>query len=137
MMKRFQGSLANISYYLFITAVGGTALVGCSTLQPVTAGKTIRGLHADQVTVIVPKAVIGRHQDVRLDMQPGTCTPFASDKNGVFFKADKPVFVRSWVLIAPKTVDGGVFVPNDPSKPCKPFYVFEGTPIPMEKAQEP
>jgi hypothetical protein len=117
----------------------GCALVvsGCAHLGPVTAGKTIRGLHADQVTVIVPKAVIGRNQDLRLDMQPGTCTPYASNDQGVFYKSDKPVFIRSWVVLVPKTVDGGVFVPNDASKPCKPFYVYEGTPFPAQKAQEP
>lgn len=112
------------------------AFAGCANLGPVTAGKMVRGLHADQVTVIVPKAVIGRNQDLRLDMQPGTCTPYASNDKGVFFKADKPVFIRSWVVIAPKTVDGGVFVPDDPSQSCKPFYVYEGTPVPAQKAQE-
>jgi hypothetical protein len=89
------------------------------------------------VTVIVPKAVIGRNQDLRLDMQPGTCTPYASNDKGVFYKSDKPVFIRSWVVLVPRTVDGGVFVPNDPLQPCKPFYVYEGTPFPAQKAQEP
>jgi hypothetical protein len=112
-------------------------LSSCAHLGPVTAGKMIRGLRADEVTVIVPKAVIGRNQDLRLDMQPGTCTPYASNDKGVFYKSDKPVFIRSWVVLVPRTVDGGVFVPNDPSQPCKPFYVYEGTPFPAQKAQEP
>ena len=121
----------------FIVLVCALVVAGCAHLEPVTAGKMVRGLHADQVTVIVPKGVIGRNQDLRLDMQPGTCTSYASNDQGVFFKADKPVFIRSWVVITPKAVDGGVFVPFDSSKPCKPFYVYEGTPFPAQKAQEP
>ena len=122
---------------LLLVIVSATILQSCAHLEPVTAGKKVRGLNADQVSVIVPKAIIGRMQDLRMDLQPGTCTPYASNEKGVFYKSDKPVFVRSWVVLTPKTVDGGIFVPFDAAQPCKPFYVSEGTPFAVQKAQEP
>ena len=122
---------------LILIFTSAALLQSCAHLEPVTAGKKVRGLNADQVTVIVPKAIVGRMQDVRVDVQPGTCTPYASNEQGVFYKSDKPVFVRSWVVLTPKTVDGGIFVPFDASKPCKPFYVYEGTPAAVRKAQPP
>ena len=122
---------------LLLVVVSAAVLQSCAHLEPVTAGKKVRGLNADQVSVIVPKAIIGRMQDLRMDLQPGTCTPYASNDKGVFYKSDKPVFVRSWVVLAPKTVDGGIFVPFDAAQPCKPFYVYEGTPAAVQKAQTP
>jgi hypothetical protein len=122
-----------------VVVLGAVTLLlgsGCESLEPVNAQRTLRGLNADKVTVLVPKNVIGRAQDVRLDLPPGKCTPYASNEKGVFFKSDKPLFIRSWVVIAPRTVDGGVFVPNDPAEPCKPFYIYEGRPTPVQKAQE-
>jgi hypothetical protein len=122
---------------LLLLVISAAILPSCAHLEPVTAGKKVRGLNADQVNVIVPKAIIGRMQDLRMDLQAGTCTPYASNDNGVFYKSDKPAFIRSWVVLVPKTVDGGIFVPFDATKPCKPFYVYEGTPAPVQKAQEP
>jgi hypothetical protein len=110
---------------------------GCSTLQPVSAQKIIRGLPADHVTVMVPNAVVGRQQDLRLDLPATSCTAMAANDKGVFFKADKPVMIRSWVVLAPKMVDGGVFVPDDPAQPCKPFYVYDGTPLAVQKTDAP
>jgi hypothetical protein len=122
---------------LLLVVVSAAVLQSCAHLEPVTAGKKVRGLNADQVNVIVPKAIVGRMQDLRMDLQPGTCTPYASNDKGVFYKSDKPAFVRSWVVLTPKTVDGGIFVPFDASKPCKPFYVYEATPAAVQKAQTP
>jgi hypothetical protein len=120
-----------------LIVISAAILQSCAHLEPVTAGKKVRGLNADQVNVIVPKAIVGRMQDLRMDLQAGTCTPYASNDKGVFYKSDKPVFIRSWVVLVPKTVDGGIFVPFDPAAPCKPFYVYEGSPAPVQKAQEP
>ena len=125
------------SVNLLLVLISAAVLQSCAHLEPVTAGKKVRGLNADQVNVIVPKAIVGRMQDLRMDLQPGTCTPYASNDKGVFYKSDKPVFIRSWVVLTPRTVDGGIFVPFDSAKPCKPFYVYEGTPAPVQKAQEP
>jgi hypothetical protein len=122
---------------LLLLVISAAILPSCAHLEPVTAGKKVRGLNADQVNVIVPKTIIGRMQDLRMDLQAGTCTPYASNDKGVFYKSDKPAFIRSWVVLVPKTVDGGIFVPFDATKPCKPFYVYEGTPAPVQKAQEP
>jgi hypothetical protein len=135
----FGNSAVKFTRDIALVAVCLCALLfaSCSSLQPVSAEKMVRGLHADHVTVIVPKAVIGRHQDLRLDMPAANCTSFASNDKGVFFKADKQVSIRSWVVLIPKFVDGGVFVPDDPALPCKPFYVAEGTPFAVEKTQEP
>jgi hypothetical protein len=94
-------------------------------------------LVADHVTVVVSAPVVGRQQDVRLDMPATSCQAIAANDKGVFFKADKQVMIRSWVVLVPKLVDGGVFVPNDPAQPCKPFYMYEGTPVPVFKTETP
>ena len=75
--------------------------------------------------------------DVRMDMGPGTCTPFVANDHGVFFQSDRTVVVRSWLMVNPETLPGGVFVPDDPTQPCKPFYLRMGMPIPVEKTQNP
>ena len=75
--------------------------------------------------------------DVRMDMGPGTCAPFIANEKGVFFQSDRTVVVRSWIMINPETIPGGVFVPDDPTQPCKPFYFRMETSILVEKAEKP
>ncbi len=109
----------------------------CTTLEPISGEKIIRGIPADRAVVTVPTAVIGRTQDLRLDMAPAKCTPVASDDKGTYFQSDKQVIIRSWVVLNPRMVAGGVFVPNDPNQPCKPYYTYEGQPTRTQKAQNP
>jgi len=122
-----------------IAAIAFASLIsGCATsLTPISAQRTIRGIPSTQVAVVIPASVIGRMQDVRMDMGPGTCAPFVANDKGVFFQSDRTVVVRSWLMVNPETLPGGVFVPDDPTQPCKPFYFRMGMPIPVEKTQDP
>lgn len=99
--------------------------------------RSIRGIPADYAAVVVSTPTIGRMQDVRLDMGPGTCKPLVSNDQGVFLMSDRTVVVRSWIMISGEVLPGGVFVPDDPAKPCKPFYYRQGLPIPVEKTEKP
>ena len=126
----------------FCRAVAGFAfallLPGCATsLAPISGQRTIRGIPSTEAAVLIPTAVIGRMSDVRMDMGPGSCAPFVANDKGVFFQSDRSVVVRSWLIVNPETLPGGVFVPDDPAQPCKPFYYRMGTPIPVDKAQNP
>ena len=59
------------------------AATGCSSLQPVAAGRTVRGIPADHASIIVPKAIIGRQQDLRLDLlHPGIRLRGSEDHDG-------------------------------------------------------
>ncbi len=129
-MLRFDRAIVAFAFAILIS--------GCATsVTPISAQRTIRGIPSTQVAVVVPAAVIGRMHDVRMDMGPGTCAPFVANDNGVFFQSDRTVVVRSWLMVNPETLPGGVFVPNDSTQPCKLFYLRMGMPIPVEKTQSP
>lgn len=124
----------------FGQAIAGFAVAvvasGCTNLTPLSAQRTIRGIPSADAVVVIPTSVIGRLNDVRLDMGPGTCTPLVANDTGVFFESDRTVVVRSWIM-NPETLPGGVFVPDDPTQACKPFYYRMGMPIPVKKTQDP
>ncbi len=129
-MLRFGQPIAGLAF--------ATLISGCATsLTPISAQRTIGGIPLTEAAVVIPTSVIGRMQDVRMDMGPGTCSPFVANGNGVFFQSDRTVVVRSWLMINPETLPGGVFVPDDLTQPCKPFYFRMGMPILVEKAQNP
>ena len=129
-MLRFGQAIAGFAFAVVVS--------GCATnFTPVSAQRTIRGIPSTEASVVISTPVIGRLHDVRLDMGPGTCAPLVGNDTGVFFQSDRTVVVRSWVMTIPETLPGGVFVPDDPTQPCKPFYYRMGMPILVEKAQNP
>ena len=126
----------NIVFSMLLFAVA-SLLPACSTLQPVSASRNVRGIPANQVGLIVPKPVIGRMQDLRMDMADSLCLPMLADAKGVYFESLKPVTVRSWVVINPIATGGGIYVPDDSTINCKPYYVYDGMPCLVQKAQTP
>lgn len=109
---------------------------GCTNFIPLSAQRTIRGIPSAEAAVVIPTSVIGRLNDVRLDMGPGTCAPLVANETGVFFESNRTVVVRSWIM-NPETLPGGVFVPDDPTQACKPFYYRMRMPILVKKTQNP
>lgn len=128
-MLRFGQAIAGFAF--------AVAVSSCVTFTPLSAQRIIRGIPSTEATVVISTPVIGRMQDVRLDMGPGTCAPLVANEKGVFFQSDRTVVVRSWLMVNPETLPGGVFVPDDPTQTCKPFYYRMGMPILVEKAQNP
>ena len=127
-MLRFGQAIAGLAFVVVVS--------GCANLLPLSAQRTIRGIPTKEASVVIPTSVIGRLNDVRLDMGPGTCAPLIANDTGVFFESNKMVVVRSWIM-NPETLPGGVFVPNDPTQACKPFYYRMRMPIPVKKTQDP
>lgn len=121
------------AFYLFPLVA---MLSGCTNLKPVSGQRTIRGIPSDRAEVVVSTSAIGRTQDLRLDMAPARCTPVAATGQGVYFQSDKQVFIRSWVILNPRMVPGGVFVPDDITQPCKLYYSFEGHPVRTQKTED-
>jgi hypothetical protein len=59
------------------------------------------GISAERAQVIVHNNVVGRYQDLRLEIPATTCSSIAKSVEGVFFKSDKQVFFQSWVAVTP------------------------------------
>jgi hypothetical protein len=128
-MLRFGRAIAGVAFAVVVS--------GCVTFTPLSARRTIRGIPSTEAAVSIPASVIGRMHDVRMDMGPGICAPLVGNEKGVFFQSDRTVVVRSWLMVNPETLPGGVFVPDNPTETCKPFYYRMGMPILVEKAQNP
>ena len=97
--------------------------------MPISPERMIRGIPATDATIVVSTHILGRIQDVKLDIGPSVCAAVASDETGVFFESNVKLLLRSLVFQKPIRVFGGVFVPDDPNLPCKPYYYREGFPI--------
>jgi hypothetical protein len=129
-MLRFSRAIAGLAFAVVVS--------GCATsFIPISPQRKIRGIPSTEIAVEIPAAVIGRLQDVRLDMGPGLCAPLVANDKGVFFESNRTVVVRSWIMVNSETLPGGVFVPDDPTQACKPFYYRMGMPILVEKTQNP
>src|SRR6187401_1818 len=98
----------------FGPAIVGLVLAGCfsscaTNPTPISPERMIRGIPATDATIVVSTHVLGRIQDVKLDIGPGVCAAVASDETGVFFESNAKLLLRSLVFQKPIRVFGGVF----------------------------
>ena len=98
-------------------------LVGCSTLRPLSAGRTLDGYPARDISVVVSAPYSFKPGFVTHTLPAGTYNPVLEDDNGVYFQSSSKLLLGD--VLGPTLHDGGLFFKGGVSTDVYEYIIVE------------
>ena len=109
---------------LIATVVLIGCLAGCSSLQPLSATRTLNGYPAKDMIVIVPEPYSFKPVSVTHTLPAGAYTPVLEDANGVYFQSPSKLLLDG--VFGPTLHDGGIFFKGGISSDVYEYIILRG-----------
>ena len=100
-------------------------LVGCSTLRPLSAEKTLDGYPARTTSIVVSEAYSFKPGLATHTLPAGTYTPVLEDDAGIYFQSPGKHLLGG--VFGPTLHDGGLFFKGDVLTDVYEYIIIEGS----------
>lgn len=101
-------------------------LTACSTLRPLSTGRTLDGYLAKDIVVVLSEPYSFKPGLVTHSLPMGTYTPCLEDDEGVYFQAPSKLLMEDF--IQPRLYDGGLFFKDGVSTKVYEYMIINDRP---------